>query len=65
MQRLQAYIGSCIPQLLFRMPCDGSCLIRENPNEMFIPCADGEDLRLYYCFHEQTHVLTNYIPAPQ
>jgi hypothetical protein len=30
---------------------------------MFIPCEDGDHLRMYFCSHERTYVLTNYIPA--
>lgn len=59
------HFGRCLSRRLFPLTCDGSCLARVNAKEMFIPCADGEPLRMYYCSHERTHVLTNYIPAPQ
>jgi hypothetical protein len=59
------HFGSCLSRCMFPMPCDGSCLVRPNSNEMHIPCEDGEQLRFFYCVHERTHVLTNYVPAPQ
>jgi hypothetical protein len=59
------HFGNCLSRCIFPIPCDGSCLSRESGNEMFIPCEDGEHLRFYFCVHEGSHVLTNYIPAPQ
>jgi hypothetical protein len=55
--------GNSLARAIFPMPCDGSCLTRESANEMSLRCEDGESLRMYYCFHERTFVLTNYMPA--
>ena len=57
------HFGRCLSRCIFPIPCDGSCLSREQANEMFIPCEDGDHLRMYFCSHERTYVLTNYIPA--
>jgi hypothetical protein len=44
------------------IPCDGSCLITQELSES-IPCTEGEPLRLYWCSHELTYIMTTYVPA--
>jgi len=55
----------CLSRCLFPLPCDGSCLSLPHKEDQVVLCEDGEHLRFYFCVHTNTHVLTNYIPAPQ
>ena len=57
--------GRCLSRCLFPLTCDGSCLARPHKEDQVVLCEDGEHLRFYFCAHTNTHVLTNYIPAPQ
>jgi len=59
------HFGACLSRAIFPVPCDGSCLAHASAHEMSLPCEDGDHLRMYFCIHERTNVLTNYIPAPQ
>lgn len=60
---LLTYYGSLLSRSL-REPCSGFCLTHPGKDEI-IHCEDGERLRMYWCFHDQCYVLTNYIPAQQ
>jgi hypothetical protein len=40
-------------------PCDGSCLIK-HPRGEELKFQEGPSLFFYWCWHEQTWVLTNY-----
>ena len=40
-------------------PCDGSCLIKQPRGEK-LKFQEGPSLFLYWCWHEQTWILTNY-----
>ncbi len=42
-------------------PCDGSCLVQQ-PRGEELKFEDGQSLFFYWCWHEQTYVLTNYPP---
>jgi hypothetical protein len=46
----------------YPVPCDGSCLVRQELSEQ-IPCQEGEPLRFYFCKHQREHILTTYQPS--
>ena len=62
-EAMMIHFGRLLSRRLFPITCDGSCLARESSHELALPCEDGDHLRMYFCIHERTYVLTNYIPA--